>query len=93
MEGYNVLIEHDAKLHLVKIYKSGNQQDIKRVERIIKELHTDPKNGIGKPERLKYELSGFWSRRINKKIRLIYSIEESEKAVIVISAIDHYGDT
>ncbi|MCX2491986.1 Txe/YoeB family addiction module toxin [Pedobacter sp. PF22-3] len=48
--------------------------------------------GVGNPERLKFELSGLWSRRINQKDRLIYKIEDEVVTVTIISALGHYGD-
>ncbi|MBS3739342.1 MAG: Txe/YoeB family addiction module toxin [Psychroflexus sp.] len=50
-----------------------------------------PYSGSGNPEQLKHNLSGFWSRRLNKKDRLIYEIiEKPDKKVVVISALGHY---
>ena len=51
-----------------------------------------PTFGTGKPERLRGNLNGFWSREITKKDRLIYRIEDSEVIVFVISLKGHYGD-
>jgi len=46
---------------------------------------------MGRPEKLKHNLSGYWSRRINQKDRIIYEIiEEPTKLVVVISALGHY---
>ncbi len=88
MGKYFVDIKDEAKNHFRKIYKSGDQAAIKRLEKIIKELAEHPTSGIGNPESLKYNLSGFWSRRINKKDRLIYEIiEEPDRMVVVISAL------
>ncbi|WP_323670358.1 Txe/YoeB family addiction module toxin [Psychroflexus montanilacus] len=47
---------------------------------------------MGKPEQLKHNLSGYWSRRINKKDRLIYQVVEDIVTVYIISAIGHYDD-
>jgi toxin YoeB len=55
-------------------------------------LYLHPETGTGKPEKLKFELTGYWSRRINKKDRLIYSIEHHIVTVTVVSAVGHYGD-
>ena len=53
---------------------------------ILVELGNNPTIGIGNPKPLKYSLSGLWSRRLNKKDRLIYEIfEEPEELVVVIS--------
>jgi toxin YoeB len=91
MGKYFVDIKDEAKVHLRKIYKSGDKATIKRLEKIIVELSLHPTSGLGNPELLKYNLSGFWSRRINKKDRLIYEIiEEPEQMVVVISALGHY---
>lgn len=74
--------------------KSGRQSDIKRIELIIKELSITPRMGIGHPERLKYqeECREIWSRKINKKDRLIYEIIENQIVVEIIQAKGHYDD-
>ncbi len=91
MGEYIIEVKDVARIHLLKIYKSGNQSTIKKVEKIIFELSIHPATGTGNPEQLKHQLSGFWSRRINKKDRLIYEIiEEPDKKVVVISALGHY---
>ncbi|RKR83264.1 toxin YoeB [Mucilaginibacter gracilis] len=71
-------------------FKAGDRATIKKIEKILIELTESPYTGIGKPEALKYELSGFWSRRINQKDRLIYKVEEDVVTVFVISAMGHY---
>ena len=80
--------QRDLKAHL----KSGDKPTILKIEKIFLELATYPYSGIGNPEQLKYELSGYWSRRINKKDRLIYKVEENVVTVLVISARGHYFD-
>ena len=60
----------------------------KRIIRLIQEVRRTPFEGIGKPEPLKGNLSGFWSRRINDEPRLVYEVIDDE---IIIHAIkDHY---
>ena len=49
-----------------------------------------PSFGIGKPEKLKYDLSGKWSRRINSEHRLVYEIDENQNLIIVHSLKGHY---
>jgi len=91
MGKFRVVIEGDAEHDMAKIHRSGDKATIKRLEKIILELSEHPAIGIGNPEPLKYSLSGFWSRRLNKKDRLIYKIiEEPENLVVVISALGHY---
>ena len=52
---------------------------------MLEELTEHPYSGIGKPEALKHQLKGYWSRRINKKDRLIYRVEEDVSTVYVLS--------
>lgn len=72
--------------------KSGNKSIIKKITELIKAIQFEPYQGIGKPEPLKHELSGKWSRRIDKEHRLIYQILEDGTLDIlsIISAKGHY---
>ena len=63
---------------------------IKKIEKIFIELSQTPYSGIGNPEPLKHELTGFWSRRINVKDRIIYKVQDDIVTVFVISAMGHY---
>ena len=88
---FTVIVEKPAQDHFQKIIKSGQKNDIKRLRQIVLELENHPKTGTGNPEQLKHNLSRFWSRRINKKDRLIYEIiEEPKNLVVVVSALGHY---
>lgn len=78
----------DLKAHK----KSGNKATLKKIEQIIADLELHPYSGIGQPEALKYELHGFWSRRINNKDRIVYKVKENIVTVEVISAKGHYFD-
>lgn len=91
MGKYNVIISNSAQKDLLNIQKSGDKASIKKVDR-ISELYEHPETGVGSPERLKFDYSGYWSRQINKKDRLIYRIEENIITVTVVSAIGHYND-
>ncbi|WP_316806061.1 Txe/YoeB family addiction module toxin [Pedobacter agri] len=55
--------------------KSGNQSVLKKIRNLLESIQSTPFDGIGKPEALKYEQSGNWSRRINKEHRLIYEVK------------------
>ena len=72
---------------LLLLAKSG-QKTLKRINSLIKELQRDPFAGIGKPEPLKYDFQGAWSRRIDAENRLIYMLDES--GVAFLSFKDHY---
>jgi toxin YoeB len=84
---YNVSFKKKALDDIKKIKSSGRKIDLNRLNLILEELKNHPKTGIGNPEPLKHHLSGFWSRRINQKDRLIYEIiEEPDNLVVVVSA-------
>lgn len=92
MGKFRVEIKIEAQKDLKKHIKSGNKPTIKKIELILKELEVHPTTGTGQPEQLKYELSSKWSRRINHKDRMIYSINNKTVTVEVLSAIGHYSD-
>ena len=60
----------------------------KRLVRLIEETKRDPFGGIGKPEPLKGNLTGKWSKRINDEHRLIYEVKEN--SILIFSCRDHY---
>jgi toxin YoeB len=51
---------------------------LKRINSLIKDIQRSPFDGLGKPEPLKHQFSGFWSRRINDEHRLVYTFVEAE---------------
>ncbi|MBG6212114.1 toxin YoeB [Cryobacterium sp. CAN_C3] len=61
---------------------------VKRINKLIAEVRRTPFTGIGKPEALKHQLSGYWSRRITEEHRLVYAVEENQ--IVVIAARHHY---
>ena len=88
---YNLNFKKKALDDIRKIKSSGRKIDLEKLNKILEELQTHPQIGIGKPEQLKHHLSGFWSRRLNNKDRIIYEIiEEPDYLVVVISALGHY---
>ena len=91
MGKYSIVIEQRAQKELQSLYKSGNAASIKKVKQIFEELKEHPQTGVGQPEPLKHNLSGYWSRRINQKDRLIYRIDQDIITIFVISALGHYG--
>jgi len=60
----------------------------KKISGLIKDIKRDPFTGIGKPELLKHELSGYWSRRITDEHRLVYKISDND--IVVYSCRGHY---
>jgi toxin YoeB len=69
-------------------WKKYNKKTYTRIEQLIEDIRKNPYTGIGKPEPLKYELTGFWSRRITKEHRLVYKVTNT--AIIIIACKYHY---
>lgn len=71
-------------------YDEGDKRKIKRINTLIKDMKRHPFEGLGKPESLKHELAGKWSRRIDAKDRIIYAYLNKE--LIIYSCKDHYDN-
>jgi len=69
-------------------WQNYDKKTLKKINELIKDIQTHPFEGIGKPEPLKYDFSGLWSRRINQEHRLIYEVKEEE--IIIIQCRYHY---
>jgi toxin YoeB len=67
---------------------SGNKAIQRKISKLIEDIKIHPFKGLGKPEPLKYNLSGLWSRRIDKEHRLIYSVGDGY--VEIYSLFAHY---
>jgi len=70
------------------VHCPGNKTILNKLLKFLEELTEHPFTGTGKPEPLKHELSGMWSRRMNREHRLIYEVEDD--TVFIHSAKDHY---
>ncbi|HET8829801.1 MAG TPA: Txe/YoeB family addiction module toxin [Pelobium sp.] len=92
MAKFEIVLTEKANKDLQAIRKSGNKATINKIDKIFLELEEHPRTGTGKVEALKDNLSGYWSRRLNQKDRLIYKIEDEIVIVTVISAQGHYSD-
>lgn len=77
---------------LSKIQKSGTLSDKSKLKRIFGEMATSPAEGIGEPKLLKGEEGRVWSRRLNKKDRIVYEIFEEEKSILIYQLLGHYDD-
>jgi toxin YoeB len=89
---YLVKVTTDALEDIEKLKKSGDKASLKKLNNLLDELRDHPETGSGKPEKLKDNYSGRWSRKISEKHRLIYEIHEEVVTVIVLSTFGHYGD-
>lgn len=59
-------------------WQKYDKKVLKRINELIKQCQRTPFEGIGNPEALKHDLSGWWSRRINQEHRLVYRVEEDK---------------
>lgn len=89
---YRIRLTALAEEHLEYWRQCGKLSVLRKIAGMFDELEEHPMTGTGKPERLKGELQGFWSRRITKADRMIYSIDGDEVLVSVVSMKGHYGD-
>jgi len=65
-----------------------NRKMLKKINELIKDIQRTPFSGKGKPEPLKYDLAGLWSRRIDLEHRLVYSVRDKE--IFIFSCKYHY---
>ncbi|MEO0015049.1 MAG: hypothetical protein RLZZ535_3438 [Cyanobacteriota bacterium] len=73
---FNDWVKLDKKIH-------------RKIIELIKDINRHPFQGLGKPEALKHDLSGYWSRRIDREHRLVYKVTNEE--IIILSCKYHYG--
>ena len=78
----------DAKEHLLYWRKTGNKAILQKIDKLTYAILESPFEGIGKPEALKYELAGKWSRRITQEHRYVYSVED--ETLFIHSLKGHY---
>lgn len=71
-------------------WQGQDRKTLKRINQLVEAIERDPFEGMGKPEPLRGVLAGTWSRRIDAKNRIIYSVEGEE--VTFYSVKNHYGD-
>ena len=83
----NLVFEPQALADLTWWIRENKRMAL-RIMRLLEDVQRDPFQGLGKPEPLKHNLSGAWSRRIDKEHRLIYQVTESN--IIIIGCKYHY---
>ena len=85
----NIVISPIA-LKEIQLFKTGNQKLVFKLFELIEDIQNNNFSGKGKPEPLKGNYQGYWSRRINDEHRLIYKI--TPENIEIISCFGHYGD-
>ena len=92
MKVYKITFSDHALKDLELHRKSGNKVVLNKIDKLLNELTQHPKTGTGHPEILKHSSEEIYSRRIDQKHRLIYSIYEEIVIVYVFEVYGHYGD-
>jgi len=87
-----VLIWHDTAWDDYLYWQTQDKKTLKRINLLIKDIERNGNEGIGKPEPLKGNLSGFWSRRIDDYNRLVYRILEDSGDIQIAQCKGHYND-
>lgn len=87
---YDLIYSQEAHKDLKDFKKSGNKVLLKKIAALIKEIQIHPFKGTGKPEELKHQLAGLWSRRINREHRIIYKVNKNLRKASILSLKGHY---
>jgi len=69
-------------------WQTIDRKIVKKINELIKDIQRNGNEGIGKPEPLQHELSGYWSRRIDYKNRLVYKISDTQ--ITIVACANHY---
>ena len=71
-------------------WQTEDKKILKRINQLVKEISRSPFEGMGKPEPLKGNLAGLWSRRIDEEHRLVYTVEDN--TILIFACRGHYND-
>ena len=80
----------DAKKDLAA-WQKADRRTAEKLASLLAEIAASPYVGRGQPEQLRHELSGYWSRRINIKDRIVYRVDEQDGIVTIYSLRGHYS--
>jgi toxin YoeB len=72
-------------------WQTQDKKTLRRINKLIQDIDRNEYEGIGRPEPLKYDLSGYWSREIDDVNRIVYKIT-ADGEIIIFSCRTHYGD-
>lgn len=88
---YRIILSDQARKEYLSFSQSGNKAILSKISALLNDIAEHPYTGIGKPEPLKYDLTGKWSRRITSEHRLIYSVHDDRIEVHIFSMKYHYS--
>lgn len=83
-----MILFEDAAWEDYQWWQAEDRQTLKRINALIRDIQRDPFSGIGKPEGLRGDLSGFWSRRITGEHRVVYKMDAGD--LILVQLRGHY---
>lgn len=73
-------------------WQTADRRILKRINLLIRDIMREDDGGIGKPEQLRGDLSGFWSRRINEEHRLVYKVDTDADSILIAACRFHYSE-
>ena len=85
-----IIYSDEAQRDIEYWKNSGNKIIQKRIQQLLAAITESPFEGIGKPEALRYNLSGKWSRRINQEHRIVYELTDNNQTLKIHSLKGHY---
>jgi toxin YoeB len=85
---FSIEFSDDAKEDILFFQKAGDKSILTKIKILILTIQESPFSGIGKPEPLKHQFSGLWSRRINREHRMIYKVDK--ELITILSLKGHY---
>ena len=86
---YEIELTAEAERDLV-FWSKNDKKTLKRIRALIANMQETPYTGLGKPEALRHELSGFFSRRIDSRNRLVYTVNEEQQLITIHQMRYHY---
>lgn len=81
---------HEHSFKQFSDWVADNKKTFDKICKLVKSINSTPFKGEGKPEPLKHSKQGYWSRRIDKKNRLVYKVSDDE--ITIVSCKGHYDD-
>jgi toxin YoeB len=85
-----IIYSDEAQKDIAYWKKSGKKIVQKKIQQILKAIQENPFEGIGKPEMLKHNLTGLWSRRINQEHRIVYELMDDNATIKIHALKGHY---
>ncbi len=71
--------------HLAYFKKINERGVLKKIKQLLEDINSHQYSGIGKPEQLRYQYKGYWSRRVNREHRMIYKIDKENNRIVIYS--------